>query len=282
MRAINETGNNAISDAFVAKLRTEFDSNKSAKVIQNAVTAKAVNELALDFSQVQTTTHCFTTKLDDWAVTNQKSSGRCWLFALLNLFRPGAMKKLNVKDFEFSQAHIHFWDKFERANCFLEAVIETSMKDVDDRTVAYILGDPIGDGGQWNMALNLVRKHGLVPKWVYPESHSSSATGQMNARLKDLLRTSASQLRHMINKEDGASLAEARKFKEMRMADVWRLLCIHLGTPPEEFELQWQDKDKNVINKGVLTPLQFATEYVEIEWYNYGKFVYVYVYRCIV
>ena len=99
------------------------------------------------------------------------------------------MKKMNLKEFEFSQAHIHFWDKFERSNHFLETMIETSDRPYDDRTIHFLLSDPIGDGGQWNMAMNLVRKHGLVPKSAYPESFSSGNTRWMNIILKDILQS---------------------------------------------------------------------------------------------
>ena len=160
----------------IESMRAEFDGDPSAKVAQNAVTGNNVASVSLRRDLVQEVDFTFSTKLDDWKATNQKSSGRCWLFATLNLFRPGTMKKMNVKEFEFSQAHIHFWDKFERSNHFLEAIIETSDRAVDDRTIHFLLSDPIGDGGQWNMAMNLIRKHGLVPKSAYPESNSSSST----------------------------------------------------------------------------------------------------------
>ena len=116
-----------------------------------------MNAVALN-RQVVEETDCasFSVKVDSWPVTNQKSSGRCWLFATLNVFRINAMKVLNVKEFEFSQSYIHFWDKFERSNHFMEAIIETSTRPLDDRTVSFLLGDPIGDGGQWDMAINLV------------------------------------------------------------------------------------------------------------------------------
>jgi bleomycin hydrolase len=209
----------------------------------------------------------FSIKLDGWPVTNQKRSGRCWLFAALNLLRAGAMKKLNVKEFEFSQAHTHFWDKFERANHFLETIIERGDKSTDDRTTHFMLRDPIGDGGQWNMAMNLIRKHGLVPQSAYPESHSSSETRYMNATLKELLRTGASELRARM--ESGAGAAELQAHKEARMADIWRVLCIHLGTPPERFDWQWRDKDDKFHRAGSMTPQEFAAEYVTIDWEDY-------------
>ena len=251
----------------VAELRKGFAANPSNKVAQNAVTNVQLPDLTLDRNLVQNMDSSFSTKLDDWKVTAQMKSGRCWLFATLNLFRVGAMKKMNLKNFEFSQAHIHFWDKFERANPLLEAIIETADRPVDDRTIHFLLSDPIGDGGQWNMAMNLIRKHGLVPKSAYPESNTSSATRWMNTELKNILRSSACEIRAIL--EGGGTEDEAREHKEKRIADVWKMLCIHLGTPPKTFDWQWRDKDDEFHRKGRMTPQQFAAEYVDIEWEDY-------------
>ena len=256
-----------ITKKQIEDMRKEFSSDSSAKVAQNAVTSNNLSTVALRRDLVQEVDFTFSTKLDEWKATNQKSSGRCWLFATLNLFRPGAMKKMNVKEFEFSQAHIHFWDKFERSNHFLEAIIETSDRPVDDRTIHFLLSDPIGDGGQWNMAMNLIRKHGLVPKSAYPESNSSSSTRWMNSILKDMLRSSASEIRGII--ESGGGEREARSHKESRMKDIWRVLCIHLGTPPESFDWQWRDKDKEFHRRGKVTPQEFAEEFVDVDWEEY-------------
>ena len=251
----------------VEQLRKDFASDPSNKVAQNAVTNVQLPDLTLNRDVVQDTANTFSTKLDKWKVTAQMRSGRCWLFATLNLFRPGTMKKMNVKEFEFSQAHIHFWDKFERANHLLEAIIETSDRPVDDRTIHFLLSDPIGDGGQWNMAMNLIRKHGLVPKSAYPESNTSSSTRWMNTELKSFLRTSACEIRAII--DEGGSTSDAREHKEKRMADVWKMLCIHLGTPPKSFDWQWRDKDGEFHRKGRMTPREFAEEYVDTEWEDY-------------
>ena len=251
----------------VVELRKSFAANPSNKVAQNAVTNVQLPDLTLDRNLVQNMDSSFSTKLDDWKVTAQMKSGRCWLFATLNLFRVGAMKKMNLKNFEFSQAHIHFWDKFERANHLLEAIIETADRPVDDRTIHFLLSDPIGDGGQWNMAMNLIRKHGLVPKSAYPESNTSSATRWMNTELKNILRSSACEIRAIL--EGGGTEDEAREHKEKRIADVWKMLCIHLGTPPKTFDWQWRDKDDKFHRKGRMTPQQFAAEYVDIEWEDY-------------
>ena len=237
------------------------------KVAQNAVSNTDLASLALNRDLVQSMDFSFSTKLDEWSVTNQKRSGRCWLFATLNLFRVGAMKKMNVKDFEFSQSHLFFWDKLERSNHFLEAIIDTSDRPVDDRTVHFLLSDPIGDGGQWNMAMNLIKKHGLVPKSAFPESSSSSSSRLMNGVLKDFLRSTACEIRGIL--DNGGSEEQARQEKEDRMAEIWKILCIHLGTPPERFDWQWRDKDGEFHRKGEMTPHQFADEFVDIDWEDY-------------
>ena len=251
----------------VVELRKEFDAEPSNKVAQNAVTNVQLPDLTLNRDLVQDIDDSFSIKLDDWKVTAQMRSGRCWLFATLNLFRVGAMKKMNLKNFEFSQAHTHFWDKFERSNHLLEAIIDTAGRPVNDRTIHFLLSDPIGDGGQWNMAMNLIRKHGLVPMSAYPESNSSSATRWMNAELRNMLRSSACEIRAII--DGGGSVEEARAHKEKRIADIWNMLCIHLGTPPKTFNWQWRDKDGEFHRKGRMTPQQFAAEYVDIEWEDY-------------
>ena len=251
----------------IERLRSDFAEDTGARIVQNAVTTTSIADLGVSREVVAGTDTSFSTKLDDWKVTNQKASGRCWLFALLNLLRPGAMEKMNIKELEFSQAYVHFWDKFERANHNLEAIIETADRDLDDRTIGFILDHPSEDGGQWNMAVNVITKYGLVPKSAYPESQSSSATRWMNATLRLLVRSAASEIRRIL--DDGGSVAEARAHKEKRMGDVWRLLCIHLGTPPTEFVWQWRDKDKEFHSRGVMTPLQFLEEFVTLDFANY-------------
>lgn len=242
----------------LALFEKEFASNPQYRVMQNAVTQTPVNAIALDRQVVTSIDHSVSHLLDDWKVTNQKKSGRCWLFAGLNLLRAGAAEKLGLKDFEFSQNYLLFWDKFERSNFFLEAIIETAGRDVDDRTVAHLLSDPIGDGGQWNMFVALVRKHGLVPKSAMPETESSSATAQLNDTLRKLLRQGARDLRAL----DGIEAQRDRK--QEILTTVHRVLSIHLGTPPQKFLWQWKDSDKEFHRDGWTTPTEFAAAYVQL------------------
>ena len=172
---------------------------------------------------------------------------------------------MGLKEFEFSQNWAMFWDKLERANYFLEAVIETADRDIDDRTVAHLLEAAAEDGGQWNMFVALVRKHGLVPKAVMPETQSSSDTGRMNSVLRSLLRQGARSVRAA--RETGIEAAREEKPEILRV--IYRMLCIHLGTPPERFDWQWTDKDKQFHRDGELTPLEFAAKYVDLPLDDY-------------
>lgn len=242
----------------VELFQKEFTSQPAYRMMQNAITQTPVGNVALDRRIVTGLDHSVSHLLDDWKVTNQKKSGRCWLFAGLNLLRVGAATKLNVKDFEFSQNYVHFWDKFERANYFLEAIIETSDRGVDDRTVAHLLSTPIDDGGQWNMFVALVRKHGLVPKTAMPETDSSSNTSAMNDALRRILRQGARDLRKLSGED------AQRAHKRDVLAAVHRVLSIHLGTPPGKFLWQWKDEDKGFHRDGWLTPVEFAESYVTL------------------
>ena len=257
----------AVSDGTIAGLRAFFESDPSARIAQNAVTRTDINDVALNRSIVTDTDFSFSTLLDDWEVTNQRQSGRCWMFAALNLMRVGAMKAMNLKNFEFSQNYMFFWDKFARANYFLEQIIDTADRDVDDRTVAFMLDGPIDDGGQWNMFMNLVRRHGVVPQSVMPETHSSSSSGRMNAHLKFKLREGARTLRGLV--AAGRSSDEVRAAKETILSTIWRMLCVHLGTPPSSFDWQWNDKDRAFHRDGEMTPLQFAEKYVDLPLDDY-------------
>ena len=257
------TAPGSLGRADVELLRKDFAADPAYRRTQNAVTQVTVDDIALDRDVVMGTDHTVSHLLDDWKVTNQKQSGRCWLFAGLNLIRPGAMKALNLKDFEFSQNYIMFWDKLERANYFLEAVIETADREVDDRTVAYVLDSVASDGGQWNMFVALVAKHGLVPKSAMPETQSSSSTARMNAVLRSVLRQGARTLREL------SSVDEMRAYKREILTVAHRTLCIHLGTPPERFTWQWTDAEREFHRDGELTPQEFAAEYVTLPVSDY-------------
>jgi bleomycin hydrolase len=258
---------NAIQVFQTEELRKAFVADDKAKLAQNAVTNTEVDKIALDRGVVTSIDTSFSNQLDNWKVANQKKSGRCWLFAGTNLIRAHLLHELNLEGFEFSQAYLHFWDKLEKANWFFASMIEMADRPLDDRTVARLLADPIGDGGQWDMFVSLVLKYGLVPKFAMPESESSSNTSKMNTTLETLLRKGARDLRKVV--ASGADDKAIQHERARLVNEVYRVLSIHLGTPPTEFVWQWKDKERGFHRRGTMTPLEFAREYVGLNLEDY-------------
>lgn len=250
----------ALSAKRLNTLRSGFEQDAHNELMQNAITQTSIDDIALRRSVVNATDNTFSVRLDDWSVTNQKASGRCWLFAALNMLRASAMKKMKLDDFEFSQNFAAFYDKLERANFFLENIISTRSLEDGSREVDFLLSDPIGDGGQWNMFVNIVKKYGAAPKCAMPETQSSSASRTMNRALVAKLRNAALVLREMA--KDGATIKELRAVKHEYHAIIHRILCIHLGTPPDAFDWQWQDNKKKFHRSSKMTPQKFAQKYI--------------------
>ena len=258
----DETNNSSITPDQVARYRHE-NLDGSITVAQNACQRHSLYSLTMTRELLQTNDFTFNTVLKpDMAATDQHDSGRCWLFATLNVCRIEAANKWHLgDDFEFSEAYLHFWDKLEKANAFLEAMLTTLRHaDLDDRTLQLCLDDPIEDGGDWTPAVSLIRKYGLVPKFAFPESYTSRHTDDMNDTLEYLLRTTAQELRQI------DCMEQARQHKNRRLAQVWKILCIHLGTPPTSFDWQWRDADDGSFHRqGSLTPLQFAQQIMDLD-----------------
>ena len=250
----------ALDAAALAAFQADFDTQPAYRLMQNVVAQHDVNAVALNRRIVTEADHSFSTLLDDWKVTNQARSGRCWMFAGLNLFRAETRNLLQVKDFEFSQNYLMFWDKLERANYILEAVLETADRPLDDRVVAWLLRQPLGDGGQWDMFVSLVRKHGVVPKTAMPETESSGNSARMNASLNYQVRQGARNIRNLFAREAG--LDAMRQAKQETLQAVHRILCIHLGNPPQRFNWQWKDKEGDFHRDGAMTPPEFAAKYI--------------------
>lgn len=254
-----------ISNDLLMQLREE----ESAKVAlaRNAATQVGIEAASLNREKIQHTSTAVSHRLDDWKATSQKKSGRCWLFSSLNFLRSRAREILGVKNFEFSQSYVFFWDKFERANWFLTDIIATSDEPVDGRLVQFLLGDVLGDGGQWDMAVSVYMKYGLVPKEVMPESEASTNSRPMNARLRAVLHIGALRLREAI--AAGASAEEVDTQRRKILADVWKILVVCLGEPPVRFNWQWRDDEGNFHRDGEITPHEFYERHVGVDLSEY-------------
>ncbi|MBE5808115.1 MAG: aminopeptidase [Clostridiales bacterium] len=202
----------------------------------------------------------FSVEIQTLPVTNQRRSGRCWLFAATNVLRERIAKKLNLEKFELSQSYLAFWDKFERANWFLESIIDTAHLPTSDRTVQFILTTGVHDGGQWEMFANIVRKYGVVPKDVYGETFQSSDTGSMNFILNRNLKADAVRLRGMI--AAGAADDEVQAEKNAMLDRIYGFLASCYTEPPKVFDFEYVDKDKKYHVDRALTPVSFFEKYI--------------------
>ena len=263
----NATKRGAINDAQVQSMRDGADNDAAAVRSRNSVTEVGVQKAALSHVKVTTTSASMSNRLDSWPATSQGKSGRCWLFASLNMLRPSAMEKMNLKEFEFSQNYAMFWEKLERANYFLESMIELADQPLDSPLISFLVSDVLNDGGQWDMLASVYKKYGVVPKEAMPETFDSSNTEQMNQRLRTLLRTGALRLREMVAAGDSAEAIQAKK--EELLGSVYRVLTISLGVPPQTFDWQWQDADGKFHRDGEITPKAFYDKYVDIDLNDY-------------
>ena len=246
-----------------------FGSSRVNKIAMNAVIANGVNDVATRWGAGKNFE--FSLNLDNKGITNQKSSGRCWMFAALNCLRFQVIKNLNLKDFELSQNYTCFYDKLEKANYFLECILQTLDEPEDSRILQHLCKSPVQDGGQWDMISAIITKYGVVPKDAMPESACSSATSEMNALVTEKLREFAATLRK--EHKAGKTIDELREIKKGQMSVIYRMLAICLGTPPETFNFTAHDKDENFICDNGITPKEFYAKYVKMDMSQYVSLI---------
>lgn len=240
----------------------EFLEDKRNIVAMNAATYNGVQKVARDVNALKDEPFAFNVDIKNGEITNQKQSGRCWMFASMNVLRNIVIKKFNLENFELSQSYTLFWDKLERCNYYMEAVIEKANEPLEDRVMDYLMSDLLSDGGQWDMFVNIVKKYGLVPKYAYPESQTSSATVQLNKYLCKILRKYTTELRDAVQNE---GVKKARELKEEVLKDVYNVLTSTLGQMPEKFDVVLHDKDGKLIEDKGMDAHSFFDKYIGVE-----------------
>lgn len=254
-----------ISPELLDESLVSFESDPKNLFAQNAVTRTDVTELLIDREESKISHH-FSSSLREslgfeQIPANQFQTGRCWLFAMLNTIRLPLIKKLSLPmNFELSQSYLMFWDKVERTNFFLEAMIETAHEPLDGRLVQFLLSNPIQDAGQWDMACSLVQKYGVLPKDMFPESQSTHASRKMNYIIANKLREFAGTLRTSV--ADRVPMDDIRAKKADMVKTIHKILMIHLGTPPSSFDWEYTTADKEYCVIEGLTPQSFYRELV--------------------
>ncbi len=238
----------------------EFHANDAVRQAMKPVFAKNnMGSMAYVTEKAKKMQFFFNHEVKTMTATNQKSSGRCWLFAATNVLREIVGKKLNVEQFELSQSWLAFWDKFERVNYYIEAIADTAAEPSNSRVVDYIVTTGVHDGGQWDMFTAIVKKYGIVPKSVYPETFQSSNTGNLNRHINNYLRAKTPEIRRLA---DEGKCDELAALRTEILEKTYSFLCACYDVPPTEFDFEYQDKDKNVIVEKGLTPNAFREKYI--------------------
>ena len=261
----------SLEQDFTDKLYAAYEANPKFAAMENAISHNGLLTSLEKRSSAVENTPVFSLDLTKDKVSDQKASGRCWMFAALNTFRHKMIAGFQLEDFELSQAHTFFWDKYEKSNWFLEQVLATADKELTSRKVKFLLDTPQQDGGQWDMVVSLFEKYGVVPKSVYPESISSSNSRELNQILNKLLRQDAQILRELV--VEGADLAELQAKKEELLQEVFNFLAMNLGLPPRQFDFSYREKDNNFHRDNGLTPQAFFKKYVDLKLDDYVSII---------
>ena len=263
---MSEISKQTTADFAAAYLENNKQNALQRGVVKNGITASAENVSAKIVN-----VPVFSIDVTTGKVANQKQSGRCWMFAALNTFRHKMLNNFKLKDFELSQNHTFFWDKYEKANYFYENILATAAEPVTSRKVAFLLQTPQQDGGQWDMIVSIFQKYGVVPKAVMPESSNSSNSRDLNNYLNKKLRKDAVALRKLV--DAGQSDTEIQTAKEGMLQEVYNFLATSLGTPPETFDFEYRDEEKNYHIDRDLTPQSFYDKYVGVDLNEYVSII---------
>jgi len=270
----------SLSKGEVDQIKSGFRRDAYTKAMQNALSSTDITQLAWNRDNVGTTDHLFTYRVDVTGITDQKKSGRCWMFSSLNLFRPLVMKQFNLSEFEFSENYLYFWDLMEKSNLFLNNAVNSANLSIEDQKVRWYMRSPVDDGGQWINFVNLVKKYGIVPKEAMEETNSSENTSLMLSLIKTKLREDALELRQLVNSQSAQVFAkktasqkeilemmEDKKFaaklsarKLEMLSEVYRMLALNLGEPPTEFQWRFKTRDKKISEAKTYTPVSFMAE----------------------
>ena len=266
-----------ISPEMLEQISATYEDNAYDKAISNALAGTSIATLAINADNAAMIDTHFSDRVRTKGITDQQSSGRCWLFTGLNVLRAKMIDKYELPGMEFSQNYLFFYDQLEKANLFLQGVIDTKELPFDDRKVDWLFSNPLSDGGQFTGVSNLITKYGLVPAEAMPETYQANNTSQMANLLKLKLREDGLALRKAYDeayakgkslpKKDAGKLmdkvnAELQQMKLAQLSEIYRMLALCLGEPVKEFEWTRCDKDNNIVDRRTYTPKSFYDEYI--------------------
>lgn len=268
---------NPISIDGLGEWSEDIFSDPKNCLAQSAITKCAITDVIKDPKVFKNDAiHVFSEKIafEGSPVTNQKSSGRCWLFSSTSLLRIGVQTRLKIDEFQLSQSYLFFYDKLEKCNYFMQNMIETADLDLDDRLITALLADDCSDGGQWDFLINIVEKYGLVPRSVFPESFNSENSGRLDYIISNKIREYGLLLRKAKSEKD-AEISVLAALKEKFVQEIYAILCISLGTPPKPTDIiEWKYTDSDgKYHLMKMSPLAFYKDVVKFDVPNYFSLI---------
>ena len=259
--------NGGIDEQTLSEMRASYDNTPATKALQTAISGNDINKLAANHNNPNAHDVYFSNRVNSKGITDQKSSGRCWLFTGLNVLRSKVIAKYNLSEFTFSQNYCFFYDQLEKSNLFLQAIIDTKDKEMTDKTVEWLFKNPLSDGGQFTGVVNIISKYGVVPSEAMPETNSSNNTSRMSNLISLKLREYGLQLRELA--AQGAKNKELIDKKKEMLNTIYRMLALNLGTPPATFTYTQKDASGKPIKTQTYTPLSFYKEFVGVDMSKY-------------
>ena len=251
-----------ISEDMLKEISKGYTGSAEQKAVRNALAVNPISELSINAENLSMCDTYFSHQVKTKGITNQLSSGRCWLFTGLNVLRAKMIDKYELPEMVFSHNYLSFHDLLEKSNLFLQAIIDTRNEAIDSRQVEWLLKSPIGDGGQFTGVSNLIMKYGVVPKSAMPETYQSNNTDEMRNILKLKLREYALALRAADSEKSAMAL------KTQMLTEIYRILAECVGVPPTEFEWTRYDKDGKPVSTKTYTPKSFYQEYIGADLEN--------------
>lgn len=250
-----------ITSKMMGEIQKQTKKTPAENALANAIAANSIDKLAKNRNNAAALDTYFSVETPKQSITDQQSSGRCWMFSGMNVLRANFAKRTDSLRVEFSQAYLFFYDQLEKANLFLQGVIDTAKKPIDDQRVQFFFKNPINDGGTFCGVADLTEKYGLVPKEVMPETYSSDNTSKMARLISSRLREDGLRLRKMV--ADGKKAADIEKAKTEMLATVYRMLSLTIGEPPTQFTYAHRNKDGKAVGQAkTYTPQEFFKEVV--------------------
>ncbi len=254
-----------IKEEILKEMHNHYGHDDTNKIVRRALNNHKISEIVREKAHSSSLLNNFSLNIETLPVTEQKASGRCWIFAGCNVLREAICKKYNLENFELSENYLAFYDKLEKCNYIMEALIELKDRDSDDRERYHLLTRGIEDGGQWDLFVNIINKYGIVPKSVMEETFQSSNTNEINKLINRKLRQFNARI---LNSKENLEY-----LKSLYLEDIYRILCDCFGMPPQKFNFEYTDKDKKYHIIKDITPKEFYEKYTDVDVNDYVSII---------